>query len=174
LDIAMKQKDVPKLREFLETRGYKEIKLEEAKPWNFVLGDDKDHEIDVHAIVFDDKGNGLYGPVERGVMYPAASLTGSGVIDGHTVKCISPEWMVEFHSGYKLKDKDFKDVSAIPGKGKTPVTTLTSPLAFRQHPCNTTPLTGTLGCFADGVCHGECCPQRTQASLRRCALALGA
>jgi lincosamide nucleotidyltransferase A/C/D/E len=67
----------------------------------------------VHVIVFDDKGNGLYGPVEKGIMYPAASLTGSGAIDGHTVKCISPEWMVKFHSGYELKDKDFKDVSAL-------------------------------------------------------------
>jgi len=113
LDIAIQQKDVPKLRALLEVRGYKEIKLEEAQPWNFVLGDDKDHEIDVHVIVFDDQGNGLYGPVEKGIMYPAASLTGSGVIEGHAVKCISPEWMVKFHSGYELKDKDFKDVSAL-------------------------------------------------------------
>ena len=113
LDIAIQQKDVQKLRELLEEQGYKEIKLEEAKPWNFVLGDDKGHEIDVHAIVFDDQGNGLYGPVERGVMYPAASLTGSGAIDGHTVQCISPEWMVKFHSGYELKEKDFQDVSAL-------------------------------------------------------------
>jgi len=113
LDIAIQQKDVPKLRELLEARGYKDIKLEEAQPWNFVLGDDKDHEIDVHVIVFDDKRNGLYGPVEKGIMYHAASLTGSGAIDGHTVKCISPEWMVKFHSGYELKDKDFKDVSAL-------------------------------------------------------------
>jgi lincosamide nucleotidyltransferase A/C/D/E len=113
LDIAIQQKDVQKLRELLEAQGYREIKLEEAKPWNFVLGDDKDHEIDVHVIVFDDKGNGLYGPVEKGIMYPAASLTGSGAIDRHTVKCISPEWMVKFHSGYELKDKDFKDVSAL-------------------------------------------------------------
>ncbi len=49
-------------------------------------------------------------------MYPAASLTGSGAIDGHAVKCISPEWMVKFHSGYELKDKDFKDVSALCNK----------------------------------------------------------
>src|SRR6266542_5091018 len=76
LDIAIQQKDVPKLRALLEVRGYKEIKLEEAQPWNFVLGDDKDHEIDVHVILFDDKRNGLYGPVEKGIMYPAASLTG--------------------------------------------------------------------------------------------------
>ena len=113
LDIAIQQQDVPKLRALPEAQGYKEIKLEEAQPWNFVLGDDKNHEIDVHAIVFDDKGNGLYGPVERGVMYPAASLTGSGAIDGYTVKCISPEWMVKFHRGYELQDKDFKDVSAL-------------------------------------------------------------
>ena len=46
LDIAIQQKDVQKLRELLEAQGYREIKLEEAKPWNFVLGDDKDHEID--------------------------------------------------------------------------------------------------------------------------------
>ena len=66
LDIAIQQQDVSKLRALPEAQGYKEIKLEEAKPWNFVLGDAKNHEIDVHAIVFDDKGNGLYGPVERG------------------------------------------------------------------------------------------------------------
>ncbi len=32
LDIAIQQKDVSKLRELLEVRGYKEIKLEEAQP----------------------------------------------------------------------------------------------------------------------------------------------
>jgi lincosamide nucleotidyltransferase A/C/D/E len=46
-------------------------------------------------------------------MYPAAPLTGNGVIDGHTVRCISPEWTVKFHSGYELKDKGFRDVSAL-------------------------------------------------------------
>src|SRR5262249_47192383 len=55
--------------------------------------------------IMDDKGNGLYGPTEKGEMYPAASLTGSGCISGRTVRCISPEWMVKFHSGYKLKEK---------------------------------------------------------------------
>ena len=46
-------------------------------------------------------------------MYPAASLNGQGVINGKTVKCISAEWMVKFHSDYELKEKDFKDVSAL-------------------------------------------------------------
>jgi lincosamide nucleotidyltransferase A/C/D/E len=113
LDIAVEQNDVPKLRRLLEAQGYKDIKLEEARPWNFVLGDENGREIDFHVIVINDKGNGLYGPPENGEMYPAASLTGTGSIDGRTVRCISPEWMVKFHSGYKLKEKDFRDVSAL-------------------------------------------------------------
>jgi lincosamide nucleotidyltransferase A/C/D/E len=113
LDIAIEQKDVPVLRPFLQARGYREIKVEEAKPWNFVLGDENARQIDVHVIVFDNKGDGLYGPTEKGEMYPAASLTGKGEIGGYTVRCISPEWAVKFHSGYQLKEKDFQDVYAL-------------------------------------------------------------
>ena len=29
-------------------------------------------------------------------MYPAESLTGTGVIEGQAVRCISPKYMVEF------------------------------------------------------------------------------
>jgi lincosamide nucleotidyltransferase A/C/D/E len=113
LDITIQQKDVPKLRQLLQAQGYKDIKLEEARPWNFVLGDRDGREIDFHVIVIDAGGNGLYGPTEKGEMYPAGSLTGAGSINGQTVRCISPEWMVKFHSGYKLKGKDFRDVYAL-------------------------------------------------------------
>src|SRR4030095_8994065 len=66
LDIAIQQKDLPKFREFLAGRNYKEIKTEEARPHNFVLADDEGREIDVHVIVLDEKGNGIYGPAENG------------------------------------------------------------------------------------------------------------
>ena len=56
LDIAIQQRDVPQLRALLEAKGYKEIKLEDARPWNFVLGDENGREIDVHVIVLDSKG----------------------------------------------------------------------------------------------------------------------
>lgn len=113
LDIAIQEKDVPKLRELLGSRGYRDIKLEEARPHNFVLADAEGHEIDLHVIALDGEGNGIYGPAKDGQMYPAASLTGTGRIGDHQVRCISPEWLVKFHSGYELKEKDFKDVSAI-------------------------------------------------------------
>ncbi len=113
LDITIQKKDVPVLRQILAQRGYREIKLQEARSWNFVLGDDSGREVDVHIIVLDDDGNGQYGPVESGEMYPADSLTGNGSISGVKVRCISPEWMVKFHSGYELKQKDYQDVSAL-------------------------------------------------------------
>jgi lincosamide nucleotidyltransferase A/C/D/E len=46
-------------------------------------------------------------------MYSADSVAGSGTIEGHLVRCISPEWMVKFHSGYELTEKDYQDVSAL-------------------------------------------------------------
>ncbi|MBI4672669.1 MAG: aminoglycoside nucleotidyltransferase [Chloroflexi bacterium] len=113
VDIVIQQKDVPKLREFLEQQGYFDVPRDDTSAWNFVLGDNNGRRVDVHAIVFDAEGNGLYGPPEKGVMYPAASLTGSGVINGQAVKCISPEYMVKFHTGYKLRESDFQDVAAL-------------------------------------------------------------
>ncbi len=29
---------------------------------------------------------------------------------GHPVRCIPPEWMVKFHSGYTLDENDYHDV----------------------------------------------------------------
>ena len=113
LDIAIQQQDVAILVELLESRGYQEIKLEIRRPHNFVLADHHGHEIDVHVIVLDEHGNGIYGPPENGEMYPADALAGIGLIAGQTVRCISPEWTIKFHSGYELKEKDYKDVSAL-------------------------------------------------------------
>jgi len=113
LDIAIEEKNVKLLREVLSAQGYREIRLEEARSWNFVLGDASGREIDVHVIVLDDDGNGCYGPRQNGEMYPSESLAGTGIIDGQTVRCISPEWAVRFHAGYELQEKDFRDVSAL-------------------------------------------------------------
>lgn len=89
VDIALQWKDVPKLREILSGKGYKQVR--EDSQWNFVLADDNGHEVDVHAFIYDDAGN-----IVEGVMYPTESLTGTGTIDGYTIRCISPEHMVQF------------------------------------------------------------------------------
>lgn len=106
LDIALEWKDVPKLRELLSKRGYKQIR--EDNKWNFVLADEKGHEIDVHAVIYDEQGNFV-----DGIEYPKESLTGTGKIAGQTVRCVSVEYTIKFHSGYELKEKDYQGVSAL-------------------------------------------------------------
>jgi len=108
LDIAVEKKYVAQIRELLEAQGYKDVIKDDTSEWNFVLGDDHGRQIDVHAFVFDDQGN-----VKEGIKYPAGSLSGTGVIDGHAVNCISPEHMVKFHTGYKLRESDLHDVAAL-------------------------------------------------------------
>src|ERR1051325_6893219 len=63
LDIVIEQKHIPQLRALLEGQGYEDIPRDDTSPWNFVLGNAAGHELDVHAIVFDDNGNGRYGPI---------------------------------------------------------------------------------------------------------------
>jgi lincosamide nucleotidyltransferase A/C/D/E len=113
LDIVIQKKDIPDFRRLLKAQEYKEIKLDIARPHNFVLADDCNHEIDVHVIALNDNGDGIYGPIENGEMFPAASLTGKGKIGNLEVNCISPEYVVIFHSGFELKEKDCKDILAI-------------------------------------------------------------
>jgi len=108
LDIAVQHKNAPKLRELLEGKGYKEIKRPDSKDYNFVLGDNNGHEVDVHTFEYDDKGNNIFG-----TEYPKESLTGTGIINGQRVKCIALEYVLKFHSNYEPTEKDFKDIKAL-------------------------------------------------------------
>ena len=113
LDIVLEHRHLARFEQFLVSRGYSRTKREIERPFNFVLADRGGREIDVHVISLDDNGNGIYGPPENALAYPADSLTGTGAISGSVVRCISPQWMVKFHSGYELTAKDYQDVSAI-------------------------------------------------------------
>jgi lincosamide nucleotidyltransferase A/C/D/E len=121
LDIVVEKKDLGKLRGLLEVKNYKNVPRDDTREHNFVLGDDAGHQIDFHVIVLDEKGNGIYGPPENGEMFPANSLTGTGIIGDHKVKCISPEDLVKFHSGYELDDNDYHDIKLICEKFNIPL-----------------------------------------------------
>lgn len=111
LDIAIQHKDVPKLRDVLYARGYRDVPRDDTKEWNFVLGDDEGHEVDVHSYTLGPKGEHAYG-----IEYPAESLTGTGVVAGRSVRCISAEYAVRFRGGYQLRKIDIDDVGALCAK----------------------------------------------------------
>ncbi len=113
---AIEHKDVSKLRELLEARGYKDIPLPNSTDCNFVLGNSQGHKVDVHSYTFGSDGKNVYG-----IAYPLESLTGTGLIDGHLVKRISAEWVVKFHTQYEPDENDFKDVHALCAKLNVPM-----------------------------------------------------
>ncbi len=116
LDIALPHKFVPKLRELLEARGFKNVPKDDTRDCNFVLGDDDGHQVDVHSYTFDENGNNIFG-----VAYEPRHLTGTGSIAGYPVKCIPPDVMLEFHTGYELDADDYHDVKAISERFNLPL-----------------------------------------------------
>lgn len=108
LDIAVPHLEVSRIRALLEARGYRDVPRDDTRDCNFVLGDDQRRLIDIHTYIFDAEGRCIYG-----CAYPYDSLLGRGSINGHPVTCITPEWMVKFHTGYLLDEDDYHDVKSL-------------------------------------------------------------
>ncbi len=108
LDIALEYRFVEAVRTYLVSQGFKDLERDDTSKWNFVMSDMEGHQVDFHSFIFDESGD-----IIDGLKYPKGSLTGHGNILGQEVKCIGPEHMVKFHTGYSLKEKDRKDVLAI-------------------------------------------------------------
>jgi len=113
LDIVIEERDVAGAVAVLERRGYRPVPRTDTRAWNFVVGDAVGRLIDFHVIVLDEQGRGVYGPAERGEVYPADALAGRGLINARVVHCIAPEWLVRFHTGYEADATDWADVSAL-------------------------------------------------------------
>ncbi len=113
IDVVIQKKDESLVREYLTENGFTEILRGDSSPYNFMLGNTEAQFIDIHVIELDEAGNGIYGPKENGVQYEADALSGTGKIADKAVKCISPEWVVKFHTGYELRECDFHDVLAV-------------------------------------------------------------
>ena len=112
LDIILCVADLPKLREILGSRGFE---IRHGTESNFVLADRSGLEVDVHAIVFDREGNGVYR-MENGSdwIFLAAGFSGLGVVQGISARCLSPETQVLCHAhGYIPTEKDFQDMELL-------------------------------------------------------------
>jgi predicted N-acetyltransferase YhbS len=108
LDVALRHSNVSALRKLLEDCGYRHVTSGGSWGCNFVLGDAEGHRIDVHSFEIDTSGENTFG-----VAYREEHLTSVGRIDGCQVRCVAPDWMVKFHTGYPLDRNDFLDVKAL-------------------------------------------------------------
>lgn len=113
LDIVIQKKDLTKLMTWFKQNDFFPIQRGDTSPHNFMYGDKRARFIDVHVIELDLQGNGIYGRKIDQQMYPAAALTGKGKVGGVLANCISLEWLIKFHSGYQLRDKDHHDLNLL-------------------------------------------------------------
>jgi len=113
VDIILSVADVPKLQEILGRRAFAVARG--APPHSFVLADPSGLEVDVHAVVVDAHGNGVYR-MEHGEewTFPAEGFAGQGVVNGTAVRCLSPTTQVLCHaSGYAPTERDLRDMALI-------------------------------------------------------------
>ncbi len=113
VDIILAVADVAKLQELLARKGFA---VREGKPPNsFVLANGAGLEVDVHAVTFNDEGNGVYR-MQNGEdwIYPAEGFGGRGLIGGMSVRCLSPMAQVMCHAhGYVPVENDFRDMKSL-------------------------------------------------------------
>jgi lincosamide nucleotidyltransferase A/C/D/E len=113
LDIVIQEADAPALCSALLDLSHVNIPRDDTRAWNFVMGEPDIRELDFHVVVFDDSGDGVYGPPDNEDVYPATAFAGSGDIGGRVVRCLTPEYQVSSHTGYQLAPKDIADVVAL-------------------------------------------------------------
>jgi lincosamide nucleotidyltransferase A/C/D/E len=121
IDVVVEQRHLDAAVKTLRAAGFGDIPRDDTRAWNFVLGDGRGRLVDFHVIVLADDGRGIYGPPENGDSYPAGSLAWTGTLAGRPVRCISPECLVAFHTGYLADENDWADVRALCDRFGIPV-----------------------------------------------------
>lgn len=105
LDIALPASKVSELRRILSDLDFEEVPQPDSWKHNFVLRNPEGASLDVHSYELNPDGSNRLG-----VPYIAEQLGGTGQILGQKVRCVPPDWLVRFHTGYELDDDDWHDV----------------------------------------------------------------
>jgi lincosamide nucleotidyltransferase A/C/D/E len=116
LDVAVFHKDVPAIRKILEKIGFSVVPRGDSWECNFVYGNDEGHLIDIHSCSFNEKKENYFG-----VKYTWEAFQGVGEINGVCVRCVPPDILVEYHTGYPLDENDFHDVKLLCEKYQLPI-----------------------------------------------------
>lgn len=113
VDIILRTADVSRLVDLLSSGGY--TVQPGGVPSSFVLAHPAGLEVDVHAITFDENGNGVYRMANGDDwIYPAEGFGGRGTVNGMAVRCLTPAIQVLCHAhGYVPTEKDFGDMECL-------------------------------------------------------------
>jgi lincosamide nucleotidyltransferase A/C/D/E len=111
LDLVLAVEDLPAAIRSLATCGYT---YAEGPPTSAVFRDPEGRQVELHAVEFDEEGNGIYTMADTSTWpYPARGFAGRGSVLGRTVHCLTPEVQVLCHAGYELDAGDIGDLRAL-------------------------------------------------------------
>jgi lincosamide nucleotidyltransferase A/C/D/E len=87
---------------------------EDERPTRFVLRDLTDRRIDVHTVTFDPEGGGIQ-VLQDGTpwRYPPEGFTGTGLVAGRAVQCLTPEVQLLCDLGYDPDETDHTDMTRL-------------------------------------------------------------
>lgn len=83
------------------------------RPWNFVLHDARSRRVDLHLYETLAGGRLHYGSVTSPFHFSDQELSGEGEIAGMPVRCERPEFALQNHVGYDVRDSDRHDVGLL-------------------------------------------------------------
>jgi lincosamide nucleotidyltransferase A/C/D/E len=109
LDLVVELAAAPTVTASLARLGYSHVAG--GPPSSVVFVDAVGRQVDVHPVVFDDEGGGVYRMEDgRDWTYPAEGFAGRGRVGGSSVRCLTPEVQVLVHAGYELAAKDYLEL----------------------------------------------------------------
>jgi lincosamide nucleotidyltransferase A/C/D/E len=109
LDVVVALDYVELIKQVLGEKGF--VVAEDELPTRFVLKDSNGRRIDFHTVTFDEEGGGIQ-TLQSGntYRYPPQGFTGTGTVNGRSLKCLTAEVQAECHYGYLPNDKDIHDM----------------------------------------------------------------
>jgi lincosamide nucleotidyltransferase A/C/D/E len=109
LDLWVAIEDAETLRAALGQLGFTQLRVD--TPWNHVLADERERQVDVHFVRFEEDGTATYEFVDDDpyVLPPEVFVTGT--IGERTVRCVSADQQMFDHAGgYVPGETDFADM----------------------------------------------------------------
>jgi len=112
LDVVLALSDGEAACRALSDLGY--LVDEDERPTRFVLRDPSDRRIDVHTVTFDDEGGGVQ-VLQDGTpwRYPPTGFSGTGLVAGRPVRCLTAEVQILCHLDYEPDEIDREDMTRL-------------------------------------------------------------
>jgi len=105
----------------IRERGFIDVHTNDHTPWNFVMGTPNGTNFDFHVLKRAADGDYTYGAPEYPIPVKATSIDCTGTIAGRSVRWSTPEFQIDSHTAYTIKETDIHDVSLLSKKFGPPL-----------------------------------------------------